>query len=279
MAPLILCYHALSADWNANLSVAPERLEAQLAWARRKGYEGATFTAAVLGRQRGKAVVVTFDDAFRSVFELAAPILERHGMPGTVFVPTDAVARTQASWPGVDHWLGGPHEAELSVMRWDEISTLRDAGWEIGSHSVTHPRLPDLGQRALREELARSREEIEDRLGARCTSLAYPYGAVDDRVVAAARAAGYVAGAGLPARMHRPEVLNWPRLGVYHRDHERRFALKVSPVVQRLRNSSRFVRILAEMGRAPDVGERPRRVVAWRRPTVGTHERPSGDRP
>ena len=87
-AAIVLCYHALSADWEAALSTTPQRFERQLALLVRRGYRGATFSEVVAARGRGRLLAVTFDDAYRSVLELALPILQRAGMPATVFAPT-----------------------------------------------------------------------------------------------------------------------------------------------------------------------------------------------
>ena len=70
-----------------------------------------------------------------------------------------------------------------------------------------------------------------------CTSVAYPYGDVDARVVAAAAAAGYRAGAALPKQWPATpyDPLEHPRVGIWHRDRRPRFALKTSPLVRRAR--------------------------------------------
>ena len=118
---------------------------------------------------------------------------------------------------------------------WDELSELANAGWEVGSHTRTHPHLPELDDEELRSELSESRAECEDELGLPCDTLAYPYGDVDERVVTAARAAGYRHAAALPGRWHGPRPLEWPRVGVYHSDAPWRFRLKASPLGRRLR--------------------------------------------
>ena len=183
-------------------------------------------------------MVVTFDDAYRSVIERALPILSELGLPATVFTVTAfAGSEEPMTWPGIDGWLGGPYEPELAPMSWEELEQLAGAGWEVGSHTVTHPRLPTLGDAELAEELTRSREVCAERLGRECRSLAFPYGDYDDRVVAATEAAGYSAAATLTARLHRPEPLRWPRVGVYHGDDMHRFRAKVSPSVRRLRST------------------------------------------
>jgi peptidoglycan/xylan/chitin deacetylase (PgdA/CDA1 family) len=235
---LVLCYHAFSERWPAPLAVSPASLRAQLELLVERGYRGATFSEAVVSPSKGRTLAVTFDDAFLSVREHAEPVLSSLGLPGTVFVVTDfAESGGALSWPGIDHWHGGLHEGELGGLTWEQLRDLDRRGWEIGSHTCSHPHLTRLDDHTLSRELLASREACEHALGGRCTSLAYPYGDVDERVVAAAGAAGYVTGAALPRWAGKPSPLAFPRVGVYNSDSRRRFRLKVSPAVRSLQRA------------------------------------------
>lgn len=235
---LVLCYHAVSERFPAPLSVTPEAFERQLHVLVRAGFEGATFDEAVRA-PRARTVAITFDDAYLSVLELGKPLLDAVGFPATVYAPTAYLDTPERplSWDGIDNWIGGEYERELLPMSWDQLGGLAEAGWEIGSHTRTHPHLTTLDDDALRTELTESRATVEQRLGRPCPTLAYPYGDHDERVVAAAAAAGYTAAGTLPARLPPPRPLAWPRVGVYHADDERRFRLKVSRTMRRLRGS------------------------------------------
>jgi peptidoglycan/xylan/chitin deacetylase (PgdA/CDA1 family) len=236
---VVLSYHAVSPDWDSPLSVTPEQLADQIEYMLGKGYKAVTFSEAVGDAPVEKALAITFDDGCHSVFDRAAPILERFGVPGTLFVATDYIGRGQPmSWPGIDQWVGGPHEHELLPMSWEQAQALADAGWEIGSHTRSHPLLTEVSEDQLSEELAGSRGECERRLGRPCTSIAYPYGDYDERVVAAAATAGYSAGCTLPADLQEPSsALTFPRIGIFNVDDGRSFRLKVSPLVRRMRRS------------------------------------------
>jgi peptidoglycan/xylan/chitin deacetylase (PgdA/CDA1 family) len=234
---VVPCYHAVSEKWDADLSVTPARLEAQLQGFMRRGYRAARFSDALRRPSGPRVVALTFDDAFRSVYEIAFPMMRRLGLVGTVFVPTAWPGRDDPmEWPGIDHWQGGPHEHELRCMSWEELHELQDAGWEIGAHTHTHPHLTQVDDATLADELRRSREICEARMGA-CESLAYPYGDHDERVMAAARDAGYSYAATLSASIPVPTALRWPRVGIYHGDRHWRWRLKLSPSVARVRMS------------------------------------------
>ena len=235
---LILCYHAVSARWPADLAVTVDEFGEQLRWLVAHGYRGVTFSEAVRERAAGPTVAITFDDGYRSVLEHAAPLMASLGLPGTAYVVTDFVDSGRTlTWPGIDRWVSGVHDSELRAMSWPELRQLEQGGWEVGSHTLTHPRLTSLDDDALARELGESRAACERKLGHPVASIAYPYGDVDSRVVNAAAAAGYTSGAALPSVMGPCGALEWPRVAIYRPDSMSRFALKVSPVVRRLRTA------------------------------------------
>jgi peptidoglycan/xylan/chitin deacetylase (PgdA/CDA1 family) len=235
---LILCYHAVSRSWPAALSVTPDSLERQLEELVRRGYRSGRLTEAVAGEVGPRTAVITFDDGYRSVLELAKPILDRYGFQGTLYVPAAWPDDSRPMrWPGIDRWLGTPHEEEMRSLTWSELRMLYSEGWEIGSHTLTHARLPTVDDAALARELADSKTRIEGELAGACTSLAYPYGSVDARVIDATRAAGYAAAATIPRVLGPSEPLSWPRVPIFHADDPSRFRMKISPTVRRLRRS------------------------------------------
>jgi peptidoglycan/xylan/chitin deacetylase (PgdA/CDA1 family) len=233
---LVLCYHAVSPSWEADMSITPTALERQLTYFMDRRWRPVTFAEAALGTSPGRVLSITFDDAFASVKEYAAPILRRYGAPATVFAPT-AFMRGDANlvWAGIDHWQQTAHAGELKPMDWDDLGQLADAGWEIGSHTRTHPMLTHLDDAALLEELEASRQETSERLGQPCQTIAYPYGDVDARVITAAAAAGYLAGARLSSGLRSLGPYVFPRVGIYHNDHRSRFRLKVARPVRWIR--------------------------------------------
>jgi peptidoglycan/xylan/chitin deacetylase (PgdA/CDA1 family) len=184
------------------------------------------------------------------VREVALPVLRRLGVPATVFAPTALVGRSEAMvWPGLEDWSRGPHAQELCGLGWPELAELATEGWEIGSHTRSHPRLTDIDDAALADELGGSRADCEAALGLPCEALAYPYGALDARVVTAAAAAGYRAAASPPGRPLGPRALTFPRIGLYERDERGRLRTKLSPRVRRLQCSPAWPRV-AHVARA-----------------------------
>jgi peptidoglycan/xylan/chitin deacetylase (PgdA/CDA1 family) len=160
---------------------------------------------------RIRSVRVSFDDAFRSA-STVFPALARMGLPLQIFVCTgfagDGAPLTIPEFAGDDR-------EQLATMTWDDLRAHAAAGVAIGSHGVTHAHLTRLGDDELRSDLVQSKQQIEDELGSACTELAYPYGEHDERVRAAARAAGYDRAYGLRERGRDPYAL--PRLDLYRR--------------------------------------------------------------
>lgn len=223
--PTILAYHAVSPFPNP-LCVDVASLREQLTVMVGKGMHAVTFAEALSSSAPDRAFAVTFDDGFLSVYDRARPVLAELGIPATVFVPTARIGRDEPlDWPGLTP-EPMPSE-ELLPMTWDQVRELAADGWEIGSHSVTHPRLPQMADADLRRELVDSKRTCEEQAGVPCRTLAYPFGDADARVVGAAAEAGYVAGVTMTV-LRCAGPLAVPRIGVYSNDTRRRFALKVS---------------------------------------------------
>lgn len=243
---IALGYHGVSPQWPSPLAVHPELLRRQVAHLLDRGHRPVTVAEAARRGGDEPLLVVTFDDALASVHRLAFPILQELGAVATVYAPSVPIlAGEPMAWPEVRRHLDGEHAAELDGMTVEQLREVHAAGWEVGSHTRTHPWLPRLEAGPLRDELVRSRAELRAALRVPCVSLAYPFGAHDDRVVAAAQAAGYETAVTLPRRLRpwpRPgadpgERLRLSRIGVYRADDMNRFRLKVAAPVRALRRS------------------------------------------
>jgi peptidoglycan/xylan/chitin deacetylase (PgdA/CDA1 family) len=233
---LVLSYHGVSETWPSPTSVKPVDFVRQLSGFVRRGYCGATLSDALTAPAAEKTLVVTFDDAHWSVLESAAPAMARLGIPGTVYVPTEyASSERPMAWDGYDMWLGTEHEGELRCMSWDDLRGLAEDGWEVGSHTRSHPHLSRLGDDEIAAELTESRRECEERLGMPCRSIAYPYSDYDTRVLRMAGEAGYRFGVMNAVAPRAPLPLEWPRVGVHHPDSARRVRLRAA--LRRLRPS------------------------------------------
>lgn len=246
---LVLCYHAVSETWPSPAAIAPGRLRAQLRFLLRSGYRPMTLSAALAEDAPRKAVAVTFDDAYVSILEAGLPVLDELEVPATVFVPTDAAGDAdQMTWSELRQWVGTEHEHELRCMSWEQLRTLSDRGWEIGSHTCSHPHLTEIGGERASVELGSSRAACEDALQRPCTSLAYPFGSYDRGVMDLVAAAGYEAAVTLDERIAAPlrgrGRLEVPREAIYRSTGWPVFAAKTARTVRRVRVS----RVYASLG-------------------------------
>jgi peptidoglycan/xylan/chitin deacetylase (PgdA/CDA1 family) len=267
---VIVAYHAVSSVWRSPLAVPERTLRTQLDFFRKRGYIGLTFAESERRRQDGslppRSLVVTFDDGFRSILR-AKPILDELGFPATVFVVTRFVdGRLPLDWPGLEA-VGIASCDDRSSLEWSDLESLVADGWEIGSHTVHHPYLPDLDDADLERELVASRELITARLGG-CDTLSYPYGLADARVAAAAGRAGYLGAATLTRAHTQDAPLLRPRFNLDSNDRGLRLRFVLSPPGLRLRRTTLLAWIDKGAGLPPWV---PRRQDAWVREGPTSH--------
>lgn len=246
---LILCYHAVSESWPVVGSVTPTALDKQLRYLLRRGYRPRTLAEALLEPVRDRTLVVTFDDAFRSVLDRGLPVLSRLEIPATIFVPTDFAADASLmTWSTLRRWVGTPHEEELRCLGWEGLRELVGAGWEVGSHTASHPRLTELDSHAATKEMVVSKRACENALQRDCSSLAYPYGAWNLHLAELATEVGYSQGVTLEEQPLAPLAetsmpLALSRDGVYRWTSRLEFALATSPALRRLRTMGLYRRL------------------------------------
>jgi peptidoglycan/xylan/chitin deacetylase (PgdA/CDA1 family) len=173
----ILCYHRFGSP-KRRLSVTRADFEAQMEYLARNGYhvvplaQVAAFLEGKLALPP-KSVAITIDDGYRSTYEIAFPVLRKHGFPATVFLYSDFVGAGDA-------------------LTWVQMQEMQRSGVvEIQPHSKSHAnltlRLPNESQAQYRDrmraEVERPAALIGDRLGIKAATFAYPYGDVNEAVV------------------------------------------------------------------------------------------------
>lgn len=172
----ILTYHSLD-DSGSVVSIAPRTFEAQMQALARAGFVGITLREAVEYREQqgdwpAQRVVLTFDDAYASLFVNALPVLVRHGFSATVFVITGYVGRC-------NDWAPPPPRIGTQPLcSWEQLAALVEAGWEPAAHTHTHPDLRGVGEYETEREILFSRDELRRRLGCEIGGFAYPYGLI-----------------------------------------------------------------------------------------------------
>jgi peptidoglycan/xylan/chitin deacetylase (PgdA/CDA1 family) len=135
-----------------------------------------------------KTVIITFDDDYRDIFDNALPILLKYNIPATFFI-TSAYINSDKIYP----W-DAEKKSKYPLMGWDEVKELLRLGFEIGSHTVNHLNLGKTPSEIAREEMIRSKWEIENRIQREVKAFSFPFGRKDclsERAVEFAMEAGY----------------------------------------------------------------------------------------
>jgi len=168
---VVLIYHRVGGGADTEIDLDPALFDEQMAWLAEAGravsldaaLERLTGSEPEPGDGDANPVVVTFDDGTVDLVDHALPILVRHGVPATVYVATRHVDE-QLPWP-----------ADGVPLSWAGAQEMVDSGLvTIGSHTHSHALLDRMSPAAAADELDRSRQLIEDKLGVSADHFAYP---------------------------------------------------------------------------------------------------------
>jgi len=187
----ILMYHILDtprAEREAKYCCLPERFSEQMAWIAetRQPVSLDTLLAGLDGRANlpDDAVAVTFDDGFASTFENAMPVLTRYRIPAAMFIVVNHIG-------GDNDWMHRRGMPQRALMDTAQIREMHAADITIGSHTLTHPKLPKCPPDKMSREIADSKAILEDILSHPVQHFAYPYGLYNDRACRFVKQAGY----------------------------------------------------------------------------------------
>jgi peptidoglycan/xylan/chitin deacetylase (PgdA/CDA1 family) len=178
----ILMYHVTKAPPAGtpypDLWVSPADFKGQMQWLADNGYTGIAMGQLFKYWDEGfklppKPVVLTFDDGYPSHAKTARPVLAKHHWPGVLFLEYNNV--------------GNPESGLTASM----VNKLKDSGWEIDAHSVSHPDLTTLSPSELKTETDGARKLIAKKFGVPVDFFCYPAGKYDETVIQAVDDAGY----------------------------------------------------------------------------------------
>ena len=160
----IIMYHRFGEDNLPATNIPLDVFDAHLATIKAEGWKVLPLHDLITRLKTGakipdKALAITVDDAFLSVYSAAFPRLKSYGYPFTIFVATQAI----------DQGL-------KAYASWAQIREMHAAGVEIGSQSHTHPHLHRLSPDAVRQEITTANARFQQELGITPRYFAYPYG-------------------------------------------------------------------------------------------------------
>jgi peptidoglycan/xylan/chitin deacetylase (PgdA/CDA1 family) len=184
----ILAYHGVErmapSDDPELLCIDPDRFEVHMRLIAEAGYEFVTVREFVERSPAAGLIAISFDDGLANLRSVALPILQRYGIPATVYVTTGLIGEP---YP----WM--PESSGVRVMDAADIAALADAGIEIGAHTVRHRDLSRCSYEEALAEMTESRETLERLTKREVATFAYPYARFSDLAERAARDAGFVA--------------------------------------------------------------------------------------
>jgi peptidoglycan/xylan/chitin deacetylase (PgdA/CDA1 family) len=213
----VITYHHFSTQCKNLLCLPIDEFSRQMAFLKEQGYRTVTMKQLLrfityqepLPR---KAVAITIDDGYRSVYEKAYPILKKHNFKATLFIYTAFIGNSP------------------NAMTWEQLREMSEDGFEVESHTISHADLTrkqkgesevEYRQR-IRRELQEPRALIRKHLGQEAVWLAYPYGRLNGLIITMAREAGYRGGVTVirgsnpffsdPFKVRRYQVMN-PKKG------------------------------------------------------------------
>lgn len=125
----------------------------------------------------GRYFHLSFDDGFRNVANNAIPVLKKYAIPAIVFVPTSFVGADVKTTRKYCLEIA-QYNTTIEMLRWQDLEKLLLLGFEIGSHTKTHARFSAISGDLdfMYEEIAGSKQEIEEKLGIECKYISWPYG-------------------------------------------------------------------------------------------------------
>ncbi|MBM4301077.1 MAG: polysaccharide deacetylase family protein [Deltaproteobacteria bacterium] len=197
----VLCYHRFGPTVADGMTVTTKVFESQLQWLKDHQYTVIPLRTLVnYLRGQGpppppKSVVITADDAHKTVFSDMAPLVRKYNIPVTLFIYPSCVSN--ASY----------------AMTWDQLTQLQQTGrFDMQSHTFWHPNFkkekkklkPEEYKKLVDAQLSKAKASLEKRFGTTVDVLAWPFGIYDDDLEKDAAKAGYVAAFSIDRRNASP---------------------------------------------------------------------------
>jgi peptidoglycan/xylan/chitin deacetylase (PgdA/CDA1 family) len=175
--PILMYHHIAINDQPKNqteidLHVSPDNFRSQMNYLKSQNYKTINLSD-IFCKSFDKNVAITIDDGYKDNITNALPILKSFGYKATLYVITNDVGKPD-------------------YLTWDDINTLKNAGWEIGSHTLTHPDLSILSQASAKNQIFESKQILETKLNIVVSSFCYPSGKYNTETLSLVKQANYL---------------------------------------------------------------------------------------
>ncbi|MES2408242.1 MAG: polysaccharide deacetylase family protein [Pseudomonadota bacterium] len=221
---IVLMYHSMTpgtATPSWRYAVSRKNFCAQLDLLKSEGWQTYRLDQLIQQPLPPRSVVITFDDGYQDNFVAFEELIRRNMTASWFIVSRDIGEQTRWRDPGT---------TQARLLNASQLRDMHAAGIEIGAHSHRHLRLPECDDETLATELSVSKSTLEELLATPINSMAYPYGAYDERVITATRAAGYLAACTTRTgwALAGQDALQIRRLSIYAQDKLGDFARKLT---------------------------------------------------
>ncbi len=184
----ILCYHNLNPTKPGSMSMTPKKFASQMKYLKDNGFTVIPLKEAVeylQGKRDSlpkKAIVVTADDGWESVYHYMFPIIRENNFPVTLFIYPQTISEGK------------------NAMTWEQLKELQQTGlFDIQGHTYDHPNFKQMKKHMSDEkynnyvsmQMVKSKQILEDKMGTKVTLLAWPFGIYNDYLEQQAAKAGY----------------------------------------------------------------------------------------
>lgn len=182
IVPILLYHHVADLDITNRYAVSIDSFKAQMQKLKDWDYTPITLMTMVDVLLNGgslppRPVVITFDDGNLDIYDNAFPIMKKNHFPGVFYIVSSRLEST-------------------NYVSAEQLKEMVKAGWEIGSHSMTHADLTT-DHSIVRNEILQSRLDLEDALGVPVKSFAYSFGLTDEYIATKVQDYGYLDAVGL----------------------------------------------------------------------------------
>lgn len=187
----ILLYHHIGVPPHSGIPgrsnyVTTEKFARQMFVLKRLGIKGLSLREAmpyIRGQKQGKVAAITFDDGFLSVFREAMPILDSLQFSATNFFVSSYMG-------GYNAWDNERAQRE-KIMTFDDMRDWAAHGHEVGGHTLDHLHLKDIPVAEAKRQIIENKDKLEEQLGEKLTSFAYPFGDENEAIRKIVKTAGY----------------------------------------------------------------------------------------
>lgn len=164
--PRVLMYHSIDGSLpNSGMNMTPKKFEEQISFMIKNGYKFYKISDLVKQESENtRKAAITFDDGFANNYTQAFPVLRKYNVPATIYL--------------------SPSKPDQQFLSDAQIKEMHESGLvEFGAHTINHINLTSVSDEVAEQEILESIKFVENNVGERCLSFAYPYGRYEEKHV------------------------------------------------------------------------------------------------